>query len=446
MIIDENQRRSGEEIEERFRLECSKTIGNERGAIVWPNDTQDVRDRLAEFQLVYLSPSWLDTHSDRERQEQGMQRYIEQCGNGQRRYRNGLALAIPDRRMVEAARNAVRLILTLELVQSQSTQRQLSPQQEAELVERKRNAENELKGAISQLYPVVYTPQNSEQRGQTYVLDALTVQSYSSAPQLHTRLKEALRNRVVWDSVQPSKIAAQVQLNEQQPVERQHYAVSALVSCFFSYYSFAHIWDEHVVRRAIVVGIKNRTFAYVANARSDEQGNLHFGGPVATTIQFGKDVPTHEIDMGEGAFLLSAAYATQLLTPPKVEPVVSIPADTQPGHQSPPAYSPPAEGGSKTEVNEPPVPTLPTALPARPVAPGRGGQRYHLQLNCRPSDFFEVMKALEKLNDRAISMTIAVVATAKPGEAFVANTMHNLVVEPMIEESDVFVGQELVEE
>ena len=85
--------------------------------------------------------------------------------------------------MVEAARNAVRLILTLELVQSQSTQRQLSPQQEAELAERKRNAENELKGAISQLYPIVYTPQNSEQRGQTYVLDALTVQSYSSAPQ-----------------------------------------------------------------------------------------------------------------------------------------------------------------------------------------------------------------------------------------------------------------------
>ena len=452
MIIDENQRRSSEEIEERFRLECSKTIGNERGAIVWPNDTQDVRDRLAEFQLVYLSPLWLDTHSDRERQEQGMQRYIEQCGNGPRRYRNGLALAVPDRRMVEAARNAVRLILTLELVQSQSTQRQLSPQQEAELVERKRNAENELKGAISQLYPVVNTPQNSEQRGQTYVLDALTVQSYSSAPQLHMRLKEALRNRVVWDSVQPSKIAAQVQLNELQPQERQHYAVSALVSCFFSYYSFAHIWDEHVVRRAIVVGIKNRTFAYVANARSDEQGNLHFGGPVATSIQFGKDVPAHEIDMGEGAFLLSAAYATQLLTPPappNVEPTVPIPTtnnDTQPGHQSPPVYPPPVERGSKTAVNEPPAPEVSTMPPTRPVAPGRGGQRYHLRLNCRPTDFFEVMKALEKLNDRAMSMTIAVVATAKPGEVFVANTMHNLVVEPMIEENNVFVEQELVEE
>ena len=56
------------------------------------------------------------------------------------------------------------------------------------------------------------------------------------------------------------------------------------------------------------------------------------------------------------------------------------------------------------------------------------------------------MKALEKLNDRAMSMNIAVVTTAMSGEAFVVNMMHNLVVEPMTEESEVFVEQELVEE
>jgi hypothetical protein len=452
MIIDENQRRGSEEIEERLRLECSKAIGNERGAIIWPNDTQDVRDRLAEFQIVYLSPSWLDVHSDRERQEQGMQLYIEQWGNSPRRHRNGLTLAVPERRMVEAARNAVRLILTLELVQSQSTQRQLTPQQEAELVERKRNAENELKGAISQLYPVVYTPQNSEKIGQTYTFDALTVQSYSQAPQLHTRIKEALRNRVVWDSVQPSKIATQVQLNESQSVERQYYEVTALVSCFFSYYNFAHIWDEKVVRQAIMVGIKNRTFAYVANARKDEQGNLILGGPAASSVHFGKDIPAHEIDMGEGAYLLSAVYATQLLTPPappKIEPGAETPTpggSAQPGQPSPPAYPLPGEGGKK--VNEPPATTIPTPPPARPVAPGQSGQHYRLRLNCKPDDLFEVMKALDKLNERSMSMNITVfaVASAKPDQPFIANTLHNLVVEPMLEESDVVIQEEQVEE
>jgi hypothetical protein len=85
-------------------------------------------------------------------------------------------------------------------------------------------------------------------------------------------------------------------------------------------------------------------------------------------------------------------------------------------------------------------------LPGRSVAPGRGGQRYHLRFRCKSTDFYEVMKALEKLNERAMSMNISVVTTAKPDEAFVANTIHNLVVEPMIEESEVFVEQELVEE
>src|SRR5712692_5820055 len=82
------------------------------------------------------------------------------------------SLAVPDRHMVENIQNAVRLILTLELLQSQSKERQLTPQQEAELAERKRNAENELRGGFSQLYPDVYTPQAIEYGEQTYVFDA----------------------------------------------------------------------------------------------------------------------------------------------------------------------------------------------------------------------------------------------------------------------------------
>jgi len=342
----------------------------------------------------------------------------------------------------------VRLILTLELLQGQKTQLQLTPQQEAELAERKRKAENELKGGISQLYPIVYTPQYSEQQGQTYFLDPLTVQGYSQAPQLHTRIKEALHNRVVWDSLQPSKLTTLVRLNEQEPVERQYYTVAALVSCFFSYYNWTHIWNEKVVRQAIKVGIKNRTFAYVANARTNDQGNLILGSPAATALQFGKEVAAHELDMGEGAFLLSAAYAQQLLAPPvlpKVEEKPTPPIDDQTGEQPPQLYE--GEAG-KTSVHEPARPTIPVVPLGRPVTPGRGGQRYRLRLQIKPEDFFEVTKALERLNDRSAIMdtTVTVIATAKPGQPFIANTMHNLVVEPMVEESNAKVLEEQVEE
>ncbi len=454
MIVDENQRRNSEEIEDRLRQECGKAIGNERGAVVWPDDTHEVRDRLPEFQIVYLSPFWLDAHPDKEKQEHGMRRYIEQCGSTPRRYRNGLTLAVPERRMVEAVRNAVRLILTLELLQSQSKQRQLTPQQEAELAERKRNAENELKGGFSQLYPVVYTPQSVEYGGQTYKFDDLTVQSYSQAAQIHTRIKEALRNRVVWDSVQPSKLVSLTRMNELQPLERQYYPVAGLVSCFFSYYNWTHIWDEKVVRQAIMVGIKNRTFAYVANAHKDNQENLVLSGPAPASVHFGRDVPAHELDMGEGAFLLSAAYAQQLLAPPappKVEPppVTQIPGDVQQEQQPSQVYIPVGETG-KTIINDSPSPSpvLPASSPAKPVAPGHSGQRYRLRIQAKPGDFFEVTKALERLADRSAAMhtTITVLATARADQPFNANTMHNLVVEPMVEESNATVLEEQVEE
>ena len=48
-------------------------------------------------------------------------------------------------------------------------------------------------------------------------------------------------------------------------------------------------------------------------------------------------------------------------------------------------------------------------------------------MKIRPEDFFEVMKALERVNERAGKMdtTVTVVATAKPGQSFMANTMED---------------------
>ena len=285
--------------------------------------------------------------------------------------------------------------------------------------------------------------------GQNYTFDKLQVQSYSQAPQVHTRVKEALRNRVVWDSVQPSRLVKLTQLNELQPLEKQYYPVVALVSCFFSYYNFTHIWDEKVIRQAIMVGVKNRTFAYVANAHKDNHENLVLGGPAATSVYFGKDIPMHEIDMGEGAFLLSAAYTQQLLAPPapaKIEP--PTPPDTSTIHDGPQIYSgtPTQTGGASRHVAPPPlIPLLP--LPTtQPVAPGQGGQHYRLRLQAKSEDVFEVMKALRNLGDLIESMQIAIVATARPGQPFIPNKVHNLVVEPMTEESNVQVLEEQVEE
>ena len=91
---------------------------------------------------------------------------------------------------------------------------------------------------------------------------------------------------------------------------------------------------------------------------------------------------------------------------------------------------------------------LPVPPSAKPVPPGRGGRYYRLIMNIKPGDFFEVSKAPDKLNDLADTMdtTVTVFATAKSGQPFHVNTIHNWVIEPMVEESNVIVQEEQVEE
>lgn len=446
MIIDEKQRRSEEEIEKRLRSEFSKRLGNERDAVIWPDEPLKVRDRLEEHQVVYLSPMWLEANPDPEKREREKRRYIEECGNVPRQYRNGLTLAVPDERMVQEAQNAVRMLLTLELLQSQSAQRQFTTQQNAELAERKGKAEGELQGCFSNLYPTVYTPKYSEQAGQTYTFEPLSVQSYSQAPQIHARIKDALNNRVVWGSIQPSKLASLTRLNEQEEMEKQYYPVAALVSGFFRYYNWTHIWNAEAIRQAISIGVRNRTFAYATNVRKDSQEHLIFNGSVVNGIYFGKELAPHNIDTGENTYIISASYAQQLLTPPTPPTVEPEPAPRA-SASTPTPYAP--TPSSAHGVSEPAAPLTATPVPGKPVAPGQGGQHYRFSLHSNNlGDLYEIQQALERLQQRAekISITINVLATSQPNQPFQRNTLHNLIIEPITEETSAEILDERVEE
>jgi hypothetical protein len=106
-------------------------------------------------------------------------------------------------------------------------------------------------------------------------------------------------------------------------------------------------------------------------------------------------------------------------------------------HDGPQIYSGSATqaGGATGHVAPSPlIPPLPQPA-TLPVAPGEGGQHYRLRLQAKRDDVFEVMKALQNLGDLIDSMQIAIVATARSGQPFIPNKIHNLVVEPMTEES-----------
>jgi hypothetical protein len=474
LIIDYSQRWNIDEINTRMHDELDAAIRGPadasgrrpalpRDAVIWPEDTANVPDKLPLFQIVYLSPQWLDRYLEWAAQERSMRHYIEFCGTGPRSYHNALALAMPERRIIEQGQNSIRLLLTLELLQSQVEQLQMTPQQKSDLAERKKRAEGEIRGSFfSLLYQTVYTPVESDQSGQIYRLERLEVQSRSADPTkpVHTRIKEALGNHIVFDNLQPGRIVSLSRLNEQEPVELQFFAVSDLVTGFFGYYKWTHIWNESVIRQAIVKGIKECAFAYVANVRKDAQSRLLLGSATTNPIHFGDEIRPDELDMGEGAFLLSAAYAQQLLaaqTPPAPEPepspVSSSGAPAQGsfyGFGTPPrdrtVAEEPASWASRPqpEATTPPLFNIPPST--RPVGPGQGGHHYNLHMRITIDQFFDVMQALERLSALSSTMEIVVQATSKPDETFTQNRLHNTVVEPMVESSDVEVLKEQVEE
>ncbi|MBA2393113.1 MAG: ATP-binding protein [Ktedonobacteraceae bacterium] len=473
MIMDENQRRTGEEVEERMLIEFNKMLNPEsKGmkskresiglkSVTWPQDTDDVDDRIPEFQVVYLAPEWLDAHPDPLAQERDMRRFVEQHGNRPRDYHNGLALAVPNRHTAETAKNAVRSLMTLEILQNRRYAIELAPHQMAELSERKQSVEKEMKSALLLLYEHVYTPISNNKPDPIFVFQKVTVLDHSQAPELPTRMREALNNRAVYESVNPNKIVDLTRLNESTSVEKQFYRVSDIITGFFSYYKWTHIWNEQVVRNAVVQGVKNRTFAYVANARKDQDGNLILGSQSTNSIQFGNEIVAAELDMGEGAFLLSGSYAEQLQASfvAKVAPVVESVSTPVNGISS--VGVPPVQGGftyqpsvgTGSTIREPGGYTAPPLFgdpmppPARPAAPGQGGKRYRLRVQVNMDQFYDAIKALQALSEENTdTMDILVIATAKPGQAYNRNKLYNRVVEPMVEGSNVDVIEEQVEE
>jgi hypothetical protein len=464
LIMDRTQRWKEEDIERRMSQEFNNTIhGNaerltgrrpnqQRDAIIWPEGNENVPDHKALFQIVYLSPQWLYKHMDAEAQQRDMRLYVEMHGNIPRSYHNGLALAAPNLHMVGEAENAVRLLLTLEMLQEQANDLQLTPQQRTELNDRRNRAAGDLKGSFTHMYPTLYVPRESKRPGEIYTLEPWGIMDHclNRIAPVHTRVKEALHNQLVFDRVQPGKIVELTRLNEQTPLEQQYYSVSDVVANFFSYYSWTHVWDENVVRRAIADGVRSRTFAYVANVRKDAQGNLILSSLSASNIRFGGEVRPDELDMSENAYILSVAYAEQLLKPvvPPADEAIPAPSIQAPAGfgpvETPTLFTPPpvTEGGRVRESGS--LPPIPPA--SRPVAPGRGGRRYRLRVKVSPQQLLDVIQALEKLSNRSVELDIVVTATASPEQPFTANTLHNMVVEPMLEESEVEILEEQVEE
>src|SRR5205823_2978295 len=103
--------RNPEEVKSRIRDMLTQRLAGHRAAVVWPVKTQDLPDEDPTFLIGYLPLEF--AAEGKAEQERVAKELFSKYGDRPRKYRNGVGLAIPERKQIEALRRAVRYLLAI---------------------------------------------------------------------------------------------------------------------------------------------------------------------------------------------------------------------------------------------------------------------------------------------------------------------------------------------
>lgn len=396
LINDGSQAWRGEQLIERVQKELATAIGPDSGAILWPSDPAAVPDRDPRFRLVYLDRRSLAWGGDAAVRE-NLPAWLERRGGGTMRdFRNALGFAVMDGGAYTRSTQAVRLVLTLEDMQTHAATHQLAPEQREEVRERLGGARADLRTAVADLYDRIALPvaDSNGPNGYGWAIERSASRILSGST-LHARLMSLLSERV-FDSVTPQRLAGLVQLTEEDSDrKRRFYPCERLVQDAFSYFTFPKLVDREVVVRAVSAGVERGVFGYVPSARIEGEALVTDRRDLVT---LGQSLLPEEVDLGEGSFICTPALATELAPP-------------TPNPEPPPAPVPPVR---------PPGPTPPT--PA-------GATRLRARFRLTPAQLFRIAPGLTALAEASSSCTIDVsleaTASGSGGfdRAFLANSV-----------------------
>ncbi len=131
-------------------------LAGKPGAYVWPAKPQDLPNEEPVFLVGYLPLEFVEASaSDQKRLGLEM---LSKYGDRPRRFRNGVSLAVPDRKAIEAIRRAVRYLIAIERVEEKRFQHRLTKDQLDQLKERRATEKAAAESALRGLYPTIWLP------------------------------------------------------------------------------------------------------------------------------------------------------------------------------------------------------------------------------------------------------------------------------------------------
>lgn len=113
--------------------------------------------------LDFVAKSRIDTiYPPKSEQAEKARELVSKHGDRPRSYRNGIALAVPEKNQLEPLRRAVRYLMAIERVEAKKEQLRLTKDQTSQLNERRKTEEAAAESAFRSLYSSVWLPRVEE--------------------------------------------------------------------------------------------------------------------------------------------------------------------------------------------------------------------------------------------------------------------------------------------
>jgi hypothetical protein len=300
--------RNHEDIKRRIFEMLNQRLAGQRGAIIWPAKTQDMPDCEPRFLLGYLSLEF--TALTKPDQNKEAIDFLSKFGEKPRQYRNGVGLAIPDKKQVEPIRRAVRYLMAIQRVEDKKRQLRLSKDQEDQLRERRRTEEAAAEHALRNLYNAVWLlrMENGGVGIEPVEIGGRPLQ----ATEIHNRMMELLTSTgtpKVYLTVKARKVMERVKLGEPLSEGGQILSgvkVSDIVDAFYSFLQPPRLIKAEAIKTGIATGIREGFYAYTSGhvPTQGQDGKYQINLDKLVINRFISD---DEIDLESGFLIIPSA-------------------------------------------------------------------------------------------------------------------------------------------
>jgi len=416
---EETQARGHGPVREKIKEMLDARLAGHHTAIVWPAKSQDIPDEDPRFLVGYLQLEFAgDTKLEQEHQAKEL---LSKYGDRPRRYRNGLGLAIPEKRQIEALRRSVTYLLAIERVEAKKQQLRLTKSQLDQLKERKRTEEAAAESCFRELYAAVWLPR--VQSGELEIEKVERGGRPLQATGVHERIMELLTSlgtSRIHGSVTPRKITERVKLGEriaegEEPI--LGVKASDVLEAFYRDIAPPRLESAAVLRKGLARGVAEGVFAYTSG-REPKLGDDGKFQVSRDKVVIERRLAEDEIDFDSGFLMVPSAL-------PEARPVE--PAEAAAGVSEGPATGPGIPPRTEGEMPGP-------ALTDEGVTDLRN--KVSLIFKATRDQVFKVFPAIANLADKSDGAKVKIRVEGNASEGYDPSWLRNAVDEPL-DEADI---------